>query len=260
MLEDSTWLFHENRAYLEQLGALEGNEPPHEYVVIPNYIYSAANCVAGSRYYDVCCINECESLLGQIEERVGASGVPPQFLAHLVANIQSSTVSAPRELQPSLVNRIHEIAQHHGGLVPLHGRLFAQFMHHAFPHECPYPILSSREYMSEKDYIPVGSKRATVTRATVVAYLETLAKVRSNAQRTSGELPWRTDEELFMQNVWLDGREGHSAEADIDADAGLNSSHLALWIVMMAMFFLLRSAIGSALGLMPPASRKPCTV
>merc|ERR1719211_825799 len=59
-----------------------------------------------------------------------------------VVSLPSSTVPAGRELHPILVARLEEIAKHHGGHVPLHGRLFAQWMHHAYPRECPYPHLS----------------------------------------------------------------------------------------------------------------------
>merc|ERR1740129_1200592 len=51
----------------------------------------------------------------------------------------SSTVLAGRTLAPVLVTRLQEIATQHSGLVPLHGRLFAQWMHHAYPRECAYP-------------------------------------------------------------------------------------------------------------------------
>merc|ERR1719333_506898 len=57
-------------------------------------------------------------------------------------NLQSSTVPVPRNLPAQLLGRLEEIANHHGGAVPLHGRLFAQWMHHVFPHECPYPHVS----------------------------------------------------------------------------------------------------------------------
>jgi hypothetical protein len=40
------------------------------------------------------------------------------------------------------LERLDEVAAHHGGLVPLHGRLFAQWMHYAYPRECPYPHVS----------------------------------------------------------------------------------------------------------------------
>ena len=35
--------------------------------------------------------------------------------------------------------RLDEIASLHAGPVPLHSRLFRQWMHHAYPRECPYP-------------------------------------------------------------------------------------------------------------------------
>merc|ERR1719254_45463 len=58
----------------------------------------------------------------------------------------SATISASRELPPLLHSRLSDIAQHHGGLVPLHGRLFAQWMHLAYPRECNYPHLSGTTY------------------------------------------------------------------------------------------------------------------
>merc|ERR1740121_1857288 len=35
--------------------------------------------------------------------------------------------------------QLEEIASAHGGQVPIHGRLFAQWLHYAFPRECPFP-------------------------------------------------------------------------------------------------------------------------
>jgi len=40
------------------------------------------------------------------------------------------------------MNRLQEIADHHDGQVPLHGRLFAQWMHHVYPLECAFPHTS----------------------------------------------------------------------------------------------------------------------
>merc|ERR1712083_252700 len=54
----------------------------------------------------------------------------------------SSTVPGNRSLPAWLLGRLEEVATHHGGLVPLHGRLFAQWMHHAYPRECRYPHVS----------------------------------------------------------------------------------------------------------------------
>jgi len=38
-----------------------------------------------------------------------------------------------------VASRLRDTATMHGGKVPLHGRLFGQWMHYAFPRECPWP-------------------------------------------------------------------------------------------------------------------------
>lgn len=39
----------------------------------------------------------------------------------------------------ALRNQLHSVASTHQGQVPLHGRLFAQWLHYVFPHECVFP-------------------------------------------------------------------------------------------------------------------------
>merc|ERR1719327_1745753 len=84
-------------------------------------------------------MNECEDLLGHIEKKVGSPDAAPEQILALTAKLPSATVPAPRILSDDLHNRLGEIAEHHGGRVPLHGRLFAQWLHHAYPRECPFP-------------------------------------------------------------------------------------------------------------------------
>merc|ERR1712151_1290477 len=56
------------------------------------------------------------------------------------AFLSSSTVAASnRTVSAAPEGRLMEVAEHHGGRIPLHGRLFAQWMHQAYPRECPYP-------------------------------------------------------------------------------------------------------------------------
>merc|ERR1719160_163271 len=43
------------------------------------------------------------------------------------------------ELGGKLHSKLEEVAAKGNGKVPLHGRLFAQWLHYAFPNECPYP-------------------------------------------------------------------------------------------------------------------------
>ena len=136
------WQFQESVAYLRQLGALDESNPSRPSVIIANYLHSPTNCIASSSFYSVCCMDECEGLLGHLEQKIAAPEASSTRIADLVSKLSSSSVIAPRKLTQGLLDRLGEIAAGHGGNVPLHGRLFAQWMHHAFPRECPYPHLS----------------------------------------------------------------------------------------------------------------------
>jgi hypothetical protein len=131
--------FKERPAYLRNLGALDESVVEDPVVIIPNYIVSPTNCVASSNYYSVCCIDECEGLMVKLESEVGAPDATPLQVATIVSGLQHGNHTGNRVLQKSLLKRLDDIAGHHGGRVPLHGRLFQQWMHHAYPRECQYP-------------------------------------------------------------------------------------------------------------------------
>jgi len=140
---DSDWRFGESETYLRELGALdETNSWVGKQVIITNYIQAASNCIVSAPHYLVCCVNDCESLLGEIEEAVGSPVAEPSELLAVVGNLSSQATLSddpPRDLKGSLTNQLEQIAAAHGGRVPLHGRLFAQWLHYAFPRECPFP-------------------------------------------------------------------------------------------------------------------------
>jgi len=136
------WTLSESVDYLRNLGVLDESNPKMPSVVISNYLTSQTNCLSASGFYAVCCSDECEGLLQQLERGLGAPTAAPQRIAELVSTMQSDTVEAPRNLSTALLSRLDEIAQLHAGHVPLHGRLFSQWMHHAYPRECPYPHVS----------------------------------------------------------------------------------------------------------------------
>merc|ERR1740129_602272 len=92
-----------------------------------------------SSYHLVCWPDECNGLIASLERSIGQPSAAPARVAELVSDLPSDTVSAPRGLPSVLVARLNDISSLHGGLVPLHGRLFMQWMHHAYPSECPYP-------------------------------------------------------------------------------------------------------------------------
>jgi len=205
---EGNWQFAESVDYLRDLGALDESNPAMPSVLIANYVGSRANCLASSSFYSVCCLNECEGLLGQLESAIGASTAEPGRIARLLSSTPSDTVDAPRNLSSAVLGRLEEIAQHHGGRVPLHGRLFAQLMHHAYPRECPFPHLAGTtnpmtpdEWMATKGTI-VASER--VMRQHVSAGRNATQPVLRDELE---ELPWTSIEELVA--VHEAARGGH---------------------------------------------------
>merc|ERR1740129_2566276 len=162
---DGEWQFTESVDFLRHIGALDESNPERKSVVIPNYIQSQSNCLAGSSFYSVCCFNECEDLLGHVEQAVGEPSARPSDIAAIVSLLQSDTIFAPRNLSQALLHRLDDIAHFHNGGVPLHGRLFAQWMHHAYPRECPFPhVLGATNRMSSEEWMDamdVDSAEAT---------------------------------------------------------------------------------------------------
>merc|ERR1719183_3224724 len=199
------WQFQESAAYLRQLGALDESDAEKPRVIIANYISSPTNCIASSSFYSVCCMDECEGLLGHLEHHIAAPEATPRRIAALVSELSSSSVNAPRKLSSALLNRLDEIAAEHGGSVLLHGRLFAQWMHHAFPQECPYPHLSgSTNPQTPDEWLEATGGETTasseemhdhVTRAEAGFALESN---RTQELEETVELPWSPEEELLV--------------------------------------------------------------
>eukprot|EP00931_Biecheleriopsis_adriatica_P086866 TRINITY_DN6142_c0_g1_i2.p1 TRINITY_DN6142_c0_g1~~TRINITY_DN6142_c0_g1_i2.p1 ORF type:complete len:602 (+),score=118.50 TRINITY_DN6142_c0_g1_i2:54-1859(+) len=167
------WQFSESVDFLRDLGALEESNPSQMAVMIPNYINAYSNCVASSSIFSVCCINECESLMGHLERQIAAPEASAGRILEIVAQLPSATVVAPRELPQELRSRLEEVASHHGGSVPLHGRLFAQWLHHAYPRECPYPhasgkvkAITAQEWAEEQGVAGVTESKAVMQRIT----------------------------------------------------------------------------------------------
>mmetsp|Transcript_26986 Transcript_26986/g.49048 ORF Transcript_26986/g.49048 Transcript_26986/m.49048 type:complete len:556 (+) Transcript_26986:85-1752(+) len=198
------WQFQESAAYLRQLGVLDEADPADPRVIIVNYVVSQTNCIASSSFYSVCCMNECEALLGHIEEQVASPETTAQHIVSLVQNLPSSSVSAPRKLSPIMLQRLNDIATGHGGTVPIHGRLFAQWMHHAFPRECPYPHLSNTTQAHNAEEWLEDESNLAATQEEMLNYH--MAAQRADAEKASREqeefeMPWLHEEELLVVRV-----------------------------------------------------------
>lgn len=195
---DGSWYFSETIPYLRQLGALDESDRNQPSVIIPNYLTGANQCVAGSKFYDVCCINECEELVSHLEKQLAAPRASPEQIAKLVAQLPSDTVSAPRTLPHLLLHRLEQVANYHEGFVPLHGRLFAQWMHHAYPRECPYPYVSgTTKSMKPWDWRQIHGVMPKMS-ATEALLIINDANAHNAAKDSDDqtELPWSSEEEL----------------------------------------------------------------
>merc|ERR1719380_232687 len=138
-LYNGRYEFAESARHLKKMGSLDDSDPETPKVIIPNYINGPSNCLASTKFFRVCCIDECDDLVGHLEVHIGKPSAPPAEIASIVASLPSATVAGNRDLPSWLLHRLDEVASHHNGQVPLHGRLFAQWMHYAYPRECPYP-------------------------------------------------------------------------------------------------------------------------
>jgi len=133
--QDGAWQFTEQSEYLRQLGALdESSSLSGPQVLIPNYIQGMSNCITSAPYYAICCLNECDQIYQHVEALIQKSAATTMEILKALESLPQSPT-----LNEKLRSRLDEVAQNHNGNVPLHGRLFAQWLHFAFPYECSYP-------------------------------------------------------------------------------------------------------------------------
>jgi len=206
--------FNEKIEFLRALGVIDDSSgEPH--VLVPNYLTSRPNCVRASNFYVVCCRDECEDLMSAIEKKFETPTASPAQILGLVATLSTATVQGPRTLPDTLVGRLNSIAEANEGKVPLHGRLFAQWLHHAFPRECPYPQKAdavapltadestgpvSAEATDEEMQLVVDRDDCTESRWKIQCCLRKLPvgeKAREHQLLPENELPWDDSEELL---------------------------------------------------------------
>jgi len=197
---DGNRQFRENRDYLRMLGALDESDPTEPSVIIANYVNGPSNCMASSVFYQVCCINECEAIQDHLEQQLAAPEVEPDRIAQVVAALPSATVQAPRQLSGELQQHLMDIAAQHDGRVPLHGRLFAQWLHHAYPLECPFPHLSGSLHPVVMEKWEEETGQESGSNETYMRHQVEMIR-RGAASRAKGlrrVLPWLKQEELFI--------------------------------------------------------------
>ncbi|CAE7419547.1 unnamed protein product [Symbiodinium natans] len=139
---EADWRFAESEAYLRELGALDETGRAGKQVIIPNYIQAASNCIVATNHYMVCCLNDCNPLLAELDRSLRSPTAEPQKILAVVRNMTSGTSledEADARVDAAMEAQLEAIATSHGGEVPIHGRLFLQWLHYVFPRECPFP-------------------------------------------------------------------------------------------------------------------------
>eukprot|EP00811_Abedinium_folium_P035301 NODE_8105_length_1523_cov_2.765043.p1 GENE.NODE_8105_length_1523_cov_2.765043~~NODE_8105_length_1523_cov_2.765043.p1 ORF type:complete len:364 (+),score=81.35 NODE_8105_length_1523_cov_2.765043:150-1241(+) len=195
------WPFTQKIEYLRSLGALDETDPAFPRLIVPNYLESQPHCLDVSGLYSICCQNECEDLMGNIEEQLKSPSAMPEHIAELVANLSSSTMVAPRALPASLLGLLDVVAAEHGGHVVLHSRLFAQWMHHAFPRECPYPHEAGATGAQTPDEWLAGEEEPHLSDMEMLGHVGKfvcLGDDCSTAPKASDELPWTSGSEKLL--------------------------------------------------------------
>jgi len=216
------WNFNEKVDYLRALGALDESNPKRSNVIAANYVTSRPNCQTVSHFYSLCCRDECEGLLAQVEMRIGTALANPDRILSVVSAIPTGTAQT-REISQHLRSRLVS-ATDSSGRVPIHGRLFAQWMHNVFPRECPYPHQEGTVslWTAEEWTLKMGHETSQASREEMADVIAAdTCKVDGCGGSDYQMLPWSDLEELL---------ETH--ETELSVDPVLNVLPLILSIVV----------------------------
>merc|ERR1712194_493236 len=233
------WRFGESEAYLRELGVLDETSSVHgKQVLIANYLQGTSNCIVMRQHYLICCANECETILADIEEAVGAPMADVDSVVNVVGNMTDDADDYVI-LSEALKNRLEQLARRHGGKVPLHGRLFAQWLHYVFPRDCVFPHTSGAvavvtpgqfgaEYLVTEDEMKKVAQE--VHEEVIMRDLAGLSQVGNvSLDSVSWMTQWSEDEELLTDYSELRGRK----EEHLLAVSGLAVvAMVAVWSVV----------------------------
>jgi len=197
--------FKEAAHYLQKIGALDKASGTPQ-VRIANYVQGPSNCLVHAAYFSVCCLAPCHGIMRELEESVRAPSAPPEQLLSIVGNISSPSVDAPRQLSIGLWDKLHAVAVQHGGEVPLHGRLFAQWLHFAFPQECPFPHLVENASVITARHWQNGKSSFRVTPAEKNRLIQEGAAIEEAFTGDPLVLEWSNEEVLPLQPPQQCGR------------------------------------------------------
>eukprot|EP00927_Polykrikos_kofoidii_P024663 TRINITY_DN22383_c0_g1_i1.p1 TRINITY_DN22383_c0_g1~~TRINITY_DN22383_c0_g1_i1.p1 ORF type:complete len:622 (-),score=79.08 TRINITY_DN22383_c0_g1_i1:247-2007(-) len=239
------WRFSESREYLRKLGALdESSDILAPQVIIPNYMQSASNCIVGDDHYRVCCADSCENYISEIEAEVQSPIATVEQLLDVVDQM-TLTLDDDKVRVPSILrSQLKDIATTHQGIVPIHGRLFAQWLHYVFPRDCPFPHKAG--VVSSVTALEFG-ERSMLTKDELSSHAYQSFSDNDQAQRIAqdGEefmALWSEEEDLVSSSLRLQAPwEPSFLTVSVRAVGG---GVLALLVMVLAMVLKTASASG----------------
>jgi hypothetical protein len=237
--------FGESLEYLRQQGALDESDPMNPLVIIPNYLGLRSNCMNTSIYFDECCVDLCEDLMDVLEREFQAPQASPEKIMQVLGAMATEYVPAGRSWSRELRQKLEEVAEYHGGEVPLHGRLFAQWMHFAYPMQCAYPHMSGSIKMAS--FAEWREATGLEPRATEEEMIQLLSMTDSGIRNSpckdseEGMCMWNPKEELVDAVNW-GTRHSPRRSADSAGSAGVGKFQ---WLSMIALVGVVFSSASS---------------
>jgi len=214
------WRFSESKEYLRHLGALdETSALLGPRVIVPNYLQGASNCIVSDKKYRICCSHDCETFVSDIEAAVGGPTASAELLISVVSNITVGVGDASPAMTSTLKSQLGDIAKAHGGLIPIHGRLFSQWLHYVFPRECAFPHKS-------------GSI-VSVSPMQFGDYMATEKELRKHASDTPQQLSHATEQEWMSQ--WSEEEELLTRDLHAPWEQGILSVRMVAGVMLVIM-------------------------
>jgi len=197
-VKKGVWQFSESPQYMRESGLLDESDPAAPKVIMANYINSPGNCVSDMGFFSICCLNECEKLLAHFEQHLQSPRATPADIIAAAALLPPDNLSTSYEVPPMLSHRLEDVATQHGGKIILHGRLFAQWLHHAYPRQCPFPhVAGSTTHMNVWNYEEKTGKPLMVSEDEAYSLSAGVRPVVTDGANGTCA-PWTKQEELFV--------------------------------------------------------------
>jgi hypothetical protein len=194
---EGAWQFLEPTEFLRHNGALdESSKYLGPQVIIANYIAGMSNCITSAPYYSICCLNDCDQVFQHLEALITAPTAPVTKILEAVESMpQAPTIADDR------LGQVSQIADLHDGEVPIHGRLFSQWLHFVFPHECPYPHMGGLSPKTQEQWRAlVGEEAESVSEDEVRQHLDADYGSRQ-ASPDAGKSMWILKETLMESST-----------------------------------------------------------